>query len=849
MVTDFSDIAKFALDLVLTLLEEQNREAGYWPGQQAEPSLRQTCHALEALHLLDWGAMDQPIEEGLDWLIGLSNGPDAHDDDRDVQRLHPSRFKTLFWLGIYDEFTIGTEFDELRHHLNANGIVQDVLRKPLLATIIYLDCLYQLQRVLALPLPVSLLETQIAALDSIRQHLTQWHIGASPSNGQKQFSTIGDVSYALDLLLRYEQLTVTDPIAEHVCQDMLNVLTPPSAARQISTDMLYAAIQLATYFRESSQVSNALETFFQGLLSANLHDLKGEVESFQPLVLRALSTFYGKRLRDGMDKFLLEGRRQQLDLERKSDTRLLYSTFEQLLKARFAVEVTDVKPLSGGLTRDKVYRINFVLKLTSTGDGGAPATTIYAPNPPSLVVKVGSLDSLRSSVEKYQHLPPVVRPVFARHSDIPQILEANSLAPAYLILEDLTHLYETFQDIFTKLELRVANHAYRVQRDDLQIACATIASGLTDLYSRTRKRETEFFGAQLSRLYIGRVEKALNAICHPNKFPHLKPWFGGFQLGTRKYRSIEHYLAKLDNYKKTKLKISTLTLTHGDCHSRNLMLDGELRHLKLIDLDKMDYDGDYMLDFAQLIEDIAVFRFLFDKQFRYALAAKQIDFVTESHDPKAIENRITYPAFSSVAVRDFQTILLGHIQTFALQIEDTTWKERLWLALAVHLLGLVDKHDEKAYATVLYVEAIKLLDELVACLEDEIPLRPIPFSDSHSGQQMALNLAGAPFAHLAYPLLSELHQYLVTLGADVRSNARSGNPVIRYFRNEARTPFAILDGTRQPAQLFLAGNPDTLLDVNSLAKQTDANGALCIVVHLEPSVRVQDVIALVQQVI
>ena len=99
MVTDFSDIAKFALDLVLTLLEEQNREAGYWPGQQAEPSLRQTCHALEALHLLDWGAMDQPIEEGLDWLIGLSNGPDAHDDDRGCAALAPQPFQDAFLVG------------------------------------------------------------------------------------------------------------------------------------------------------------------------------------------------------------------------------------------------------------------------------------------------------------------------------------------------------------------------------------------------------------------------------------------------------------------------------------------------------------------------------------------------------------------------------------------------------------------------------------------------------------------------------------------------------------------------------------------------------------------------------
>ena len=83
------------------------------------------------------------------------------------------------------------------------------------------------------------------------------------------------------------------------------------------------------------------------------------------------------------------------------------------------------------------------------------------------------------------------------------------------------------------------------------------------------------------------------------------------------------------------------------------MLDASLEHLKLIDLDNVDYDGDYIKDFALLIGDVCVFRFLVDEEYRFFLDREKICFVTISHERRVIENKIEYPTFISEAVRLF----------------------------------------------------------------------------------------------------------------------------------------------------------------------------------------------------
>ena len=52
--SDLQNDAKLALHLVLFLLSTQNPDDGTWGGVHTGVKLRNTAHALEALHMLGW---------------------------------------------------------------------------------------------------------------------------------------------------------------------------------------------------------------------------------------------------------------------------------------------------------------------------------------------------------------------------------------------------------------------------------------------------------------------------------------------------------------------------------------------------------------------------------------------------------------------------------------------------------------------------------------------------------------------------------------------------------------------------------------------------------------------------
>ena len=221
-------------------------------------------------------------------------------------------------------------------------------------------------------------------------------------------------------------------------------------------------------------------------------------------------------------------------------------------------------------------------------------------------------------------------------------------------MEDLTDM-RTLRDIIIHLDRGLLSTA---QTRGLRRATALICGNLFEIYDQTRRGASDFFGPQLSRLYLSSVERSLIQMCRPDKFPHLKSWFRGFKLGERKYPSIEHYLRKVER-RKAKLRIPYLMLVHGDCHSRNIMLNESFTELRFIDLDHLDDDGDYISDLARLLEDISVFGFLIDDAYRHRLAPGQIEFPSDAGERKVIENKIEYPAFSSEAVRLFQHRMLS----------------------------------------------------------------------------------------------------------------------------------------------------------------------------------------------
>jgi hypothetical protein len=237
------------------------------------------------------------------------------------------------------------------------------------------------------------------------------------------------------------------------------------------------------------------------------------------------------------------------------------------------------------------------------------------------------------------------------------------------------------------------------------------------------------------------------------------------------------------------------------------MLDDQRYQVKLIDLDNLDYDGDYVKDVALLLEDVCVFRFLFDDTYRFHLPRERIRFLSASPEHRVIQNEIDYPPLTSAAVRLFQECMLRHVESFALRIGDRSWKERLWLAMAVSLMFLVPKHEEKEQATVLYVEAVKLLDDLVAHLGGQSPLPELPFPGTHGpvrGAEDEPQDRRPPYWEHKGSRLAALHQGILALDPGIACEPDGSGLVGRYFSRGSARPFAVVDARKRPPILLLA---------------------------------------------
>ncbi len=836
--------ARLALHLVLFLLSSQDSATGTWPGLHVGATMRNTCHALEALSLVGREVAAGAVETGLAWLINLPDVYRLGPEEEEALRLYPSRFKTLAWLGEFYNPEVRSDFEELEQHLDSEGFLQGLMPKQLLATMVYVDCLNYMEQLAPLPAPVE--SRRRRALDCIHQQVLLWYQDQQETTRHSLITTAGDLSYAMDLLFRTERITRQENIGQMMLEVLVAAITQPESQRVVPSDVLYCGVQLALHFPEVGQATEAVRLLLSWVRRKYERlELKKEGPSFHPLVLRVMLAYHGDQLKAEMIRFLLEQERKNLEVRQQNAEQLLKNDFRTLLKDRFKVEITEVQPLTGGLTEAKVFRVHFSLKLATLSEGNETRVETYRPNPGSLVIKSGSLDSLNQSIERYRNLSPAVRPYFARHAGDPQRLEAAPTAPSYLVMEDLTYM-DTFHSILNRLDQGALSKPKRVE---LEKAGEAIFSGLFAIYDQTRQSDIDFFGSQLARLYISRLEKKLVQMCHADKFPHLKTWLRGFWLGERKYPSIEYYLRKLES-QKARLKVPHLMLVHGDCHSRNIMLDAQLSQLKLIDLDHLDEDGDYIQDLALLLEDVAVFRFLFIESYRFHLEKEQVKFLSNAPDHPVIENRIDYRAFSSEAVKLFQHSLLRHMDAYARTIQDESARERLWLAMATALMSLIPKQTEKEYATLLYVEAIKLLDDLIHCIDKDVSLPDIPFPGKQpAGVKPAPSRESSalPAWYQENSVLAQVHDELLSLDPLINCQLVSSGRIAQYFVDDFQKPFAVVDGKKTSPSVLLAGSTQVINDPAGMVQERKTESALRLVVQISEQTEVASVLALIRQ--
>lgn len=798
--TELEQNARLAQDIVMLLRTEQQR-SGEWPGRDLGHALRYTCHALEALHLLEGRAFPRAVRNGCHWLLNL---PDEIDEGSSAWvnvRLHPSRFKTLAKLGEFNDEKLLEDFVELCGRVGNDGLLNRVLEDQLLGSMIVVDCLLELGDHAK---SFSFFERVMhATLPAIESGLRKWCGSDVTMQGSGLVDNVGEASYAMDLLLRCNYIDLTNPLCATVRQAMLDALAYDRNVRMLEKDALYSAIQLSLYYADAPFVTDAIRQFHRHL---RMRFQQGDVqrwikqEDVQPLILRTLLTCGREKIVDCLITNLWEDvytSQQQIDQEKRSERN---RRFEQIIRHRTKIDIRNVQELTGGITTAKVFRVEYVI----SEDVMLDSSHMRGNNGARIVIKTDERGALEQSIERYKSLPVAIQHYFARHVLTPEVLEPIVFAPVSMVLEDLTEEYVTFREILNEVDKRRPSPD---DKDRLLLATAAITRSLFDIYTKTRRPGDDAAGFQTSRLYHSRLDRSLLDMTAHNHFPRLKDFFQGFTLinvsgGEEHFKSIGYYQQAIYRHL-GRLRPPCLVMMHGDCHSRNIMIDNCYERVKFIDLDKIDLYGDYILDIALLIEDVALFRRFFDDKYRFFLRPEDIDL-------EADRTRIAYPTRVTETAMLFQQALLDQVAEFAQRCGDSHYRERLWFATALHLLRLVEKQVDLRMGAALYVEAIRLLDMLVGHWNDHRPLPQVPISPHATRSKMV-----AEHLQILHAVIAGVN---IRDSRNVTYDLRANGAVIRYFVSDVEPPFAIMDGKSSSTRLLLACPPEVLWSVGAEAQ-------------------------------
>lgn len=789
--------ARLATHIALYLRATQEND-GRWKASSLAHELRYTCQALEALHQLNFQAFHSCIDSGTHWLINLGEQQAQDGDDLNAIRLHPSRFKTLARLGAFADEQVLADFAELCGRINRWGLLNGIMQDPLLGSTIVADCLLDLARMPSVPFTWQ--PVLDAILPAIQNETALWCANPGQHDRDRLINSVGDASYALDVLLRSGYLAQADPAAAAVYRAMLGEVERHEPNTPLSKATLYSAIQLGAHFSRHAELQAALPHFFRALrvrYDRSQSQREERLADLHPLVLRALLSCSGEQLGANMVGYMLDSALESINQSQNQREAKRIGEFEQLVRKRIKITIRNIVKLSGGISDARVFRVNYVVDangLAVAADSNSSRFEIH-----SIVVKSGTRADLQQSLQRYQHLRPDIQPYFAQHSQQPAMLEASPSAPAYVILEDLTEKYVTLRQVFGDID----HHKLSANdRKKLAHITNTVANSLFDIYRRTRRSDSQLVGLQVSRLYLSRLDKSLIEMCRPERFPRLKQFFTGFWFGSTRYESIETYQIRLYRHLDA-LRPPFLTLMHGDCHSRNIMLDDCYDTIKLIDLDKLDDSGDYVMDIALLIEDAALFRRLFDASYYQYLYPEQVEV-------PAAGTHIAYTPFVSEAAALFQARLCEHLDTFAREHGDRNCRPRLWLATALYLLRMVSKADEFRTGAVLYVEAVRLLHVLVEHLETGRALPAIPIARTVLAPAAAAAAQAAPLELAPASDLEQFHRMILecagACGHPIQPHLSMDGRSVRYFVEQQNEPYAMLDD-RQPPRILLRCDP------------------------------------------
>lgn len=718
--TDLEKDADLAIFLVDHLESLRDRTSGAWPGERETRRLQNTCHAIEALHELALGPVSQRlVVPGARWLTDLPFLREVLRQDQRSLRVFPMRFKTLAMLGQFDAGRLSGDWSSLCGHFEAaSGWLTDVPGdfSRVMNTMVWADTLVYLQQGgAAAGLWERWLDPGLVTLDKA---LAEWLGDPRGERSTPVLRGVREASYAFEILARAGRFSPESAQGEQIAAALVEASNTSTRDRLRTT--LYFGVQLSTYFRghgPATAATTELVRVVRERYEAAAHI--GQPDYFHAVVLRLLRARYGDALRDSILETLWLRSRQAVAERQDGLEREQKAALEDLVHRRINVKLGTVSRLSGTRTRGSVYRVHFSLDSEATDREGHVFSVM--PEALQLIVKQGSIESLSRTIRRYNELPADLRKVFAHHSNRVEALHGGW----YLTMEDLVNMLP-LAEVLDQVDLRWTG---RGEHATLVRLAESIGETLATLHRHRRRPAVA--SNELGWLYLTPITEALNSACDDEALAELKPFIeGGFRTNGRDFCALADYEARLQTHA-IRLKPPALGAAHGDCHSRNLMVDSRSHTVKFIDLETLTYSDDWLTDYALLLEDIALYRYLPRGQRPDALAADEITYEA---------GRIDYPALprGGESVAYFQEQLLVQARTFAEAVDDMSYRPRLWLAIVRNLIQLISRqlpvaslepyrrNETLRLCLVAYAEAARLLQELSDHL-DGAALADMPF--------------------------------------------------------------------------------------------------------------------------
>lgn len=870
-LTDSEKNADLALYLLSYLEQRREPQERIWRGERHIRTLQYTSHIAEALWQLDLkGLTDHLIEPAADWLSGPEFGRGVSHEELRALRIYPSRFKSLALLDRFDPARLRTDFDELSQLINPEtGWIHDAPFdiSPALITMIWVDTLLCLDS----PgwLDPALVAKRAWALQAISAAFGSWADKAAAALDQKknlpdslglrasEIANSGDASYALHLLLHAGHLSPDS----HRADEARNILTAAIERRRLGdmrrSDFLYCGLHLRQHFPQHAETRRVVESFITELRERYENDeCQREPLSFHALVLRLLAAHHKEQLLEAVLRKLWASNREAAELQQRQAQEKLEAEFVSLVRQSIRIHLSSAQRITGTRARGEVYRVRFGLTTEATDEQGSPLSTPR--DSLSLIVKKGPPNVLARAIERYRDLPEPLQRLFARHADT---IKGRDGSSDYLIMQDLADMLP-LSEALTHLD----DHGARRERQEkAAAAAATAAATLRALHNY--KRQTSIVSQQFDISYLTPMADCLNQLCQPGAFPKLKQWLEGtLEINGWTYKPLDRYLKHLARYEQ-RLRPLTMGYAHGDCHSRNLMLNQDYASAMFVDIETLTSAEDYIVDYGLLIEDAVVYQSLPYGEEAGRLNWDDIQTTRPGNLANTLDNWIVYPAFpqQSEATLIFQRELLKYLEEYAKELDDKNWKKRLWLAIARGLLLLASRQltshtveprrrptghklvNDIKLVQVTYAEAIRLLHELYEHLEQKeaSPLPDVPFPGKHRSppppRQPQTTEPG---------LVGTLLQTIGEEWGDAvdRQQAPETPYYIDYSTQPAHRMFARIHTRGKEIILYLACRPDQLDDPYRLAQPANAemNGLLTRI-PLTSALPISSIMALVRQ--